>query len=88
MRSSSSRRTGSAPKHAGRDRVNPVAMMLSGVMLLRHLGEQQAADRLEMSIARVIKAGDSVTYDLKPRRGDPTAVGTAAVADAVIAGLE
>ena len=78
---------GSAPKHAGQDRANPMAMMLSGVMLLRHLAENEAADHLERSISSVIAAGDSVTYDLKPRRDDPTAVGTSVVTDAVIAGL-
>jgi len=74
---------GSAPKYAGLNRVNPMAMMLSGVMMLRHLGEVEKADRLEEAIAAVIAEGQSVTYDLKP--GAPeTAVGTAQVADAVI----
>jgi isocitrate dehydrogenase (NAD+) len=75
---------GSAPKHAGKNRVNPVAMMLSGVLLLRHLGECDAADRLEGAISSVIVAGGCVTYDLKVRRDDPTAVGTSAFADAVV----
>ncbi len=78
---------GSAPKYAGQNRVNPMAMMLSGVLMLRHLGEQKAADRLEGAIAAVIAAGKSVTYDMKPNRGDPSAVGTSQVADAVIAKL-
>ncbi len=55
---------GSAPKHAGHDRVNPFAMMLSGVMLLRHLREDGAADRLEGAIAAVIEEGAALTYDL------------------------
>jgi isocitrate dehydrogenase (NAD+) len=75
---------GSAPKYAGQNRVNPMAMMLSGVMMLRHLGEVKAADRLESAIAVVIKEGKSVTYDMKPTRDDPSAVGTSQVADAVI----
>jgi isocitrate dehydrogenase (NAD+) len=74
---------GSAPRYAGQNRVNPMAMMLSGVMMLRHLDERDAADRLEQAIAAVIAEGKSVTYDLKPSRDDPTAVGTSQVADAV-----
>jgi isocitrate dehydrogenase (NAD+) len=58
--------------------------MLSGVLLLRYLNEKQAADRLEEAIAFVIDEGKSVTYDMKPHRDDPTAVGTSHVADAVI----
>jgi isocitrate dehydrogenase (NAD+) len=75
---------GSAPKYAGQNRVNPMAMMLSGVMMLRHLEEREAADRLEHAIAAVVAEGKSVTYDMKPKRDDPTAVGTSEVADAVI----
>jgi isocitrate dehydrogenase (NAD+) len=78
---------GSAPKYTGQNKVNPIAMMLSGVLMLRHLGETGAADRLESAIAAVIKTGKSVTYDMKPRRDDPSAVGTSQVADAVIAAL-
>jgi isocitrate dehydrogenase (NAD+) len=75
---------GTAPKHAGANRANPIALMLSGVMLLRHLGEDAAADRLESAIAAVLREGRSLTYDLKPAREDPSAVGTSAVADAVL----
>ncbi|HXV95261.1 MAG TPA: isocitrate/isopropylmalate dehydrogenase family protein [Gaiellaceae bacterium] len=75
---------GSAPKYTGQNRVNPMAMMLSGVMMLRHLEERDAADRLEGAIAAVIAEGKSVTYDMKPSRDDPTAVGTSDVADAII----
>jgi isocitrate dehydrogenase (NAD+) len=75
---------GSAPKYTGQNRVNPMAMMLSGVMMLRHLEERGAADRLEGAIAAVIAEGERVTYDMKPTRDDPTAVGTSEVADAVI----
>jgi isocitrate dehydrogenase (NAD+) len=75
---------GSAPKYKGMNKVNPMALMLSGVMMLRHLGEQEAAGRLESAIAAVIEEGKSVTYDMKPTRDDPTAVGTSEVADAII----
>ncbi|MBI4295412.1 MAG: isocitrate/isopropylmalate dehydrogenase family protein [Chloroflexi bacterium] len=75
---------GSAPRYAGQNKVNPMAMMLSGVMMLRHLGEWQAADRVDRAIAAVVAEGRSVTYDLKPNHDDPTAVGTSQVADAVI----
>jgi len=75
---------GSAPKYAGLNKVNPMAMMLSGVLMLRHLDEADAADRLEAAIAEVIREGRSVTYDMKPMRDDPTAVGTSDVADAII----
>jgi len=75
---------GSAPKYAGQNKVNPMALMLSGMLMLRHLGETEAADRMEHGIAAVIAEGHSVTYDMKPTRDDPTAVGTSEVADAVI----
>jgi isocitrate dehydrogenase (NAD+) len=75
---------GSAPKYAGQNKVNPMAMMLSGILMLRHLDETEAADRLESAIADVIREGASVTYDMKPSRDDPTAVGTSEVADAII----
>ena len=61
-----------------------MAMMLSGVLMLRHLDERDAADRLESAIADVIAEGEGVTYDMKPTRDDPTAVGTSEVADAII----
>ena len=76
---------GSAPKYAGQNKVNPMAMMFSGVLLLRHIGEREAADRLQNAMAAVIAEGKYVTYDLKPRPDDPTAVGTSQVADAIIA---
>ncbi len=76
---------GSAPKYAGQNKVNPMAMMFSGVLMLRHLKERDAAKRLESALASVIAEGKYVTYDLKPRPDDPTAVGTSQVADAVIA---
>jgi isocitrate dehydrogenase (NAD+) len=79
---------GSAPKYAGQNKVNPMAMMLSGMLMLRHLEELDAADRLESALAAVISEGKSVTYDMKPSRDDPTAVGTSEVADAVIQRLD
>ena len=79
---------GSAPKYAGQNKVNPMAMMLSGVLMLRHLNEIDAADRLEGAIAATISEGKNVTYDMKPSRDDPTAVGTSQVADGIIEKLE
>jgi isocitrate dehydrogenase (NAD+) len=79
---------GSAPKYKGLNKVNPMAVMLSGVLMLRHLEEVSAADALEGAIAGVIADGQSVTYDLKEQRGDASAVGTSQVADAVIAQLK
>ena len=75
---------GSAPKYTGQNKVNPMAVMLSGVLMLRHLEEVAAADALEGAIARVIEIGKNVTYDLKEKRGDPSAVGTSQVADAIV----
>ena len=75
---------GSAPKYAGQNKVNPMAMMLSGVLMLDYLEETEAAKRLEAAIAAVIEEGKSVTYDMKPSRDDPTAVGTSEVADGII----
>jgi isocitrate dehydrogenase (NAD+) len=79
---------GSAPKYKGMNKVNPIAMMLSGVMMLKYLEENKAAKKLEKAIARVIKEGQRVTYDMKPTPTDPTAVGTSQVADAVIEKLK
>ena len=79
---------GSAPKYAGLNKVNPTALILSGVLMLRHLGEKEAADRVERAVAAVIAEGRSVTYDLKPNRDDPTAVGTSEMANAIIAKME
>jgi len=79
---------GSAPKYKGQNKVNPCAMILSGVLMLRHLGEEVAADRLEQAVAAVIREGKSVTYDMKEDRNDPTAVGTSEMADAIIEKLK
>jgi isocitrate dehydrogenase (NAD+) len=78
---------GSALKYRGTNRANPMALMLSGAMMLRHLGEGDAGDRLESAIAAVIAEGVTVTYDLKPNRDDRSAAGTSQVADAVVARL-
>lgn len=75
---------GSAPKYEGLNKVNPTAMILSGVLMLRHLGEGEAAERLENAVKKVISDGKSVTYDLKPNRNDPGSVGTREMADAII----
>ncbi|MDO8506138.1 MAG: isocitrate/isopropylmalate dehydrogenase family protein [Candidatus Limnocylindria bacterium] len=75
---------GSSPKYAGQNKVNPMALMLAGVLMLRHIGERDAGDKLERAIASVVVEGKDVTYDLKPTRDDPTAVGTREFADAVI----
>jgi len=55
---------GSAPKYKGMNKVNPTAMILSGVLMLRYLGEGENADRLEKAVAQVIAKGETVTYDL------------------------
>jgi len=73
---------GSAPKYKGMNKVNPMSMMLSGVMMLKYIDEKEAADRLENAIAAVIAEGKNVTYDMKPNGAN--AVGTSQVADAVI----
>lgn len=78
---------GSAPKYKGQNKVNPTAMILSGVLMLRYLNEFKAADDLEEAVKQVIAEGKSVTYDLKADPLDPTAVGTAQMADAVIGKL-
>ncbi len=79
---------GSAPKYKGMNKVNPTALILSGVLMLRHIGEKSAADRLEQATAEVIKEGKSVTYDMKEKRGDKSAVGTREMGDAIIQKLK
>jgi isocitrate dehydrogenase (NAD+) len=78
---------GSAPKYTGMNKVNPMATILSRALMLQYLGESDAALRVQEAVAAVIAEGKSVTYDLKPRRDDPTAVGTQEMADAIIAAL-
>ncbi len=74
---------GSAPKYKGQNKVNPTALILSGKLMLEHLGEKQAADKLERAVAAVIAEGKDVTYDMKSDRNDPTAVGTQQMAEAI-----
>lgn len=78
---------GSAPKYKGLNKVNPTAMILSGVLMLRYIEENTAADRLEEAVKKVLAEGKSVTYDLKANRDDPTSVGTQEMADAIIDNL-
>jgi isocitrate dehydrogenase (NAD+) len=79
---------GSAPKYVGQNKVNPIAFILSGMLMLKHIGEKDAADRLEKAVAAVIAEGKNVTYDMWPVKGDPRAVGTKECADAIIRELE
>jgi isocitrate dehydrogenase (NAD+) len=76
---------GSAPKYKGLNKVNPFAMMLSSVMMLRYLGETEAAEKIDSAIAAIIREGKDVTYDMKPTPDDPSAATTSGVADAIIA---
>lgn len=75
---------GSAPSHAGKNEANPSAMILSGAMMLRHLGELDAAKAVESAVASIIAEGQQVTYDLRPDRDRTKAAGTSAMADAII----
>lgn len=79
---------GSAPKYKGQNKVNPTALILSGLLMLKYLKETAAATRLEKAVSDVIAEGKDVTYDMKPDRNDPTAVGTAEMADAIIAKMQ
>ncbi|MGH2952428.1 MAG: isocitrate/isopropylmalate dehydrogenase family protein [Solirubrobacterales bacterium] len=75
---------GSAPRLAGRGRANPIALIRSGAMLLDHLGEREAGERVEAAVGAVVREGRTVTYDLRPPGGSAS---TDEVADAVIAAL-
>ncbi len=79
---------GSAPKYKNQNKVNPTALILSGYLMLKYLKENEAAARLEKAVADVIAEGKNVTYDMKADRNDPTAVGTAEMADAIIAKMQ
>ena len=76
---------GSAPKYKGQNKVNPIALILSGKMMLDHLDEREAATKLDRAVAEVVREGKDVTYDMKPDRNDPTAVGTQEMAEAICA---
>ena len=78
---------GSAPSHAGKNEANPTAMILSGALMLRHLGERAAAEAVEDAVAAVIAEGKSVTYELRSDRDPTKAAGTSGMADAIIARL-
>lgn len=75
---------GSAPKYTGQNKANPMAMMFSGVLMLRHLGEMDAADRLDRALSETIADGRNVTYDLLPMEERGRALGTSQVADALV----
>ena len=75
---------GSAPKYKGMNKTNPTAMILSAALMLKHIGEEIAALKLEKAVAGVIAEGKLVTYDMKKDRLDPSAVGTKEMADAII----
>jgi isocitrate dehydrogenase (NAD+) len=79
---------GSAPKYKGQNKVNPTALILSGMLMLKHLGETGAASRLEAAVEAVMAEGKNVTYDMKADRNDPSAVGTSQMADAIIAAMK
>ncbi len=79
---------GSAPKYKGQNKVNPMALILSGMLMLSYLNEDNAAQRVEKAVSEVVAENKSVTYDMKADRNDPTAVGTAQMADAIIAKLK
>ena len=79
---------GSAPKYKNQNKVNPTALILSGYLMLKYLKEDAAAARLEKAVSDVIAEGKNVTYDMKADRNDPTAVGTAEMADAIIAKIQ
>jgi len=78
---------GSAPSHAGKGVANPTAMLLSGALMLRHLGERDAAERVEGAVAKVIGEGTKVTYDLRQDRDQSKAASTTEMANAIIAAL-
>jgi isocitrate dehydrogenase (NAD+) len=78
---------GSVPKYKGLNKADPTGMILSGAMMLAHIGETEAAERVERAVAKVIAEGKRTTFDMKPDRADPSAVGTSEMADAVIEAL-
>ncbi len=78
---------GTAPRHAGRGVANPIALILSGALLLRQLGESSAAERVERSVAGVIESG-YVTYDLRADRDERLAARTDEVVEAIVERLD
>lgn len=75
---------GAAPRYKGLNKVNPTAMILSGVLMLKYIKEDKAAERLENAVREIIAEGKFVTYDLRPTPDDPQAVGTREMTDAII----
>ncbi|GAQ94924.1 isocitrate dehydrogenase [Thermodesulfovibrio aggregans] len=75
---------GSAPKYKGLNKVNPFAIILSAVMMLNHIGEKEAASKIEKAISEIIKEGKYVTYDMKSPEDPNPPVGTQEVAEALI----
>jgi len=78
---------GSAPSHAGKNEVNPTAMILSGALMLLHIGERAAGERVERAVADVIAAGNEVTYDLRPDRDPSKAATTTGMTEAIIGAM-
>jgi isocitrate dehydrogenase (NAD+) len=78
---------GSAPKYTGKDMANPTAEILTAVLMLKHLGEGEAADKILAGVRRVLAEGTSVTYDIKRTNTGSIdgSVGTQAYADAIVA---
>src|SRR3989338_7852284 len=75
---------GSAPKYKGLNKVNPTAMILSAALMLRYIKEEDAAEKLENAVKKVIAEGKTLTYDFKAGPKDPSAAGTREMADAII----
>jgi isocitrate dehydrogenase (NAD+) len=78
---------GSAPGIAGKNKANPTAMILSGTMMLRHIGERRAAERTEAALFGVLAEGNVATEDLRPGADRGRGAGTREMVDAIIAGL-
>jgi len=78
----------SAPKYAGKNKANPTAITLAAVMMLRHIGEVEAANKIENAISATIAEGKYVTYDLKPPEKRNEAVGTKEYCNAVISNID
>jgi len=79
---------GAAPKYVGMDKVNPSAVILSGMMMLRHLGETKSADILERAFANVVAEGKKTTYDMRADKNDPTAAKMSEFGKAIIEEIE
>jgi isocitrate dehydrogenase len=80
---------GSAPKYAGKDVINPTALILSSLMMLRHMGETAAADRIEDAVLVTLEEGKAVTQDLARQTGGDVehAASTTGFTDSIIANL-